>query len=901
MADTNLDITVTSKGIKEAQASLKKLEAEAAKAEKASQKLADAAKSLEDKFKLEAASVGKTADQIKILKLEQAGATKAQIEAAKSALSYKEKTLQAAKAADQAAKEQKQLAAALVKSQAAAEKLKQTKLKESLLAEAKAADKLEKEHLQLAKSANQAAAASENLATKQKGTHKAAKELRGGFRAMRGATQQVSYQLQDIAVQAQSGTAGLTILAQQGPQLLSIFGPAGAVAGAFIAFGALIAGVLLPSLMKSEEEVDDLGEALDRLKTISDRTRSGIFALSEDFAKLAKESKGLAELEIELNISKTERGIEEAVGKIEEALNFPLEIQSSSFQNYQDKINGVNKSVNDLSTISLAGIKKIRAFGESIGLTGREASDLGLAFGKFKEQRTPELFDELQNTIKSLRKESTNLKDFDEFADVFVTQAKNLRLFTNGLEDYKKLRNLVQTGTIQSSVEIEGIEKEKAAIENMIAERIALMQTADEKFFASQDARENKVREAAMRGVIDTQTADEALQVIEQASLQRFQESTDKRAKLAMQQGEAAFKEFQKQSEKQQKEEEKAFEQRIAANALINSVLNQQDDKRLSQFEQYQQKTSAKLAEYLNADMISIEAYYAALAVLETQYGDLVNTVRDENEKAQLARNASALQSEADRIYSQMTLMEKWYVATEQALNNVEMLQYQLALSFEQNLGGAIEGLLTGTMSLKEAFKSFVADMLKNFLSMVAQMAAKQIAFSVFGAGVEQAGRASLAAYQGALGQAKVAEAALNAYVATAAIPIVGPAAAPAAAATAAGVAQGLAAANTALNIAAAAIPAGPRALGGQVRGGQSYLVGERGPELLTMGGSGRISSNDQLKNAVGGGGGITIVNNVDARGADASVDVKIRKAMQETAATTIETIRDLSRRRRFI
>jgi hypothetical protein len=901
MADTNLDITVTSKGIKEAQASLKKLEAEAAKAEKASQKLADAAKSLEDKFKLEAASVGKTADQIKILKLEQAGATKAQIEAAKSALSYKEKTLQAAKAADQAAKEQKQLAEALVKSQAAAEKLKQTKLKESLLAEAKAADKLEKEHLQLAKSANQAAAASENLATKQQGTHKAAKELRGGFRAMRGATQQVSYQLQDIAVQAQSGTAGLTILAQQGPQLLSIFGPAGAVAGAFIAFGALIAGVLLPSLMKSEEEVDDLGEALDRLKTISDRTRSGIFALSEDFAKLAKESKGLAELEIELNISKTERGIEQAIKEIEEALNFPLEIRSSLFQAYQDKINGVAKSVNDLNTVSLAGSKKIRAFGESIGLTAREASDLGLVFGKFKEQRTPELFDELQGTIKSLRKESTNLKAFDEFADVFVTQAKNLRLGTQALEDYKKLQSSIKTGPIKSVSDIEGIETERAAFDQMIAEQIALRQTADEKFFASQDARENKVREAAMRGVIDTQKADEALQVIEQASLQRFQESTDKRAKLAMQQGEAAFKEFQKQSEKQQKEEEKAFEQRIAANALINSVLNQQDDKRLSQFEQYQQKTSAKLAEYLNADMISIEAYYAALAVLETQYGDLVNTVRDENEKAQLARNASALQSEADRIYSQMTLMEKWYVATEQALNNVEMLQYQLALSFEQNLGGAIEGLLTGTMSLKEAFKSFVADMLKNFLSMVAQMAAKQIAFSVFGAGVEQAGRASLAAYQGALGQAKVAEAALNAYVATAAIPIVGPAAAPAAAATAAGVAQGLAAANTALNIAAAAIPAGPRALGGQVRGGQSYLVGERGPELLTMGGSGRISSNDQLKNAVGGGGGITIVNNVDARGADASVDVKIRKAMQETAATTIETIRDLSRRRRFI
>ena len=91
------------------------------------------------------------------------------------------------------------------------------------------------------------------------------------------------------------------------------------------------------------------------------------------------------------------------------------------------------------------------------------------------------------------------------------------------------------------------------------------------------------------------------------------------------------------------------------------------------------------------------------------------------------------------------------------------------------------------------------------------------------------------------------------------------------------------------------------RATGGQVRGGQSYLVGERGPELLTMGGSGRISSNDQLKQAIGGGGGITVVNNVDARGADASVDQKIRLAMKQTSESTTKTIQDLMRRRRFV
>ena len=37
------------------------------------------------------------------------------------------------------------------------------------------------------------------------------------------------------------------------------------------------------------------------------------------------------------------------------------------------------------------------------------------------------------------------------------------------------------------------------------------------------------------------------------------------------------------------------------------------------------------------------------------------------------------------------------------------------------------------------------------------------------------------------------------------------------------------------------------RALGGQVRGGESYIVGERGPEILTMGTGGRITPNSAL------------------------------------------------------
>jgi len=50
-----------------------------------------------------------------------------------------------------------------------------------------------------------------------------------------------------------------------------------------------------------------------------------------------------------------------------------------------------------------------------------------------------------------------------------------------------------------------------------------------------------------------------------------------------------------------------------------------------------------------------------------------------------------------------------------------------------------------------------------------------------------------------------------------------------------------------------------------------------------------------------GQGQGITIINNIDAKGADASVDMKIRAAMQQSSQQTVATIQDLMRRRRFV
>jgi hypothetical protein len=77
------------------------------------------------------------------------------------------------------------------------------------------------------------------------------------------------------------------------------------------------------------------------------------------------------------------------------------------------------------------------------------------------------------------------------------------------------------------------------------------------------------------------------------------------------------------------------------------------------------------------------------------------------------------------------------------------------------------------------------------------------------------------------------------------------------------------------------------KALGGSVNANQTYIVGEKGPELFTPGASGMITSNDKL----GQGTSFTITNTIDARGADQGVEQRINVAMAKTQQATMAAI----------
>lgn len=76
---------------------------------------------------------------------------------------------------------------------------------------------------------------------------------------------QAGYQVGDFAVQVGSGTSALTAFAQQGSQLLGMFGPGGAVLGAVVAIGAAVYNAF-KGVNDEKSKAKELGDAIDELK-----------------------------------------------------------------------------------------------------------------------------------------------------------------------------------------------------------------------------------------------------------------------------------------------------------------------------------------------------------------------------------------------------------------------------------------------------------------------------------------------------------------------------------------------------------------------------------------------------------------------------------------------------------
>lgn len=118
------------------------------------------------------------------------------------------------------------------------------------------------------------------------------------FRNLRGISQNLSWQLADVAVQAEMGVDPVRILTQQGSQAAAAFGALGAAVGAALAILGSTLGPVISKMLDTKSATQALKEAQENLSDIFDRSKYSIKGFSSELQELYELDKELAELEM---------------------------------------------------------------------------------------------------------------------------------------------------------------------------------------------------------------------------------------------------------------------------------------------------------------------------------------------------------------------------------------------------------------------------------------------------------------------------------------------------------------------------------------------------------------------------------------------------------------------------
>lgn len=107
-----------------------------------------------------------------------------------------------------------------------------------------------------------------------------------GSRNLGAVIGQAGFQVQDFAVQVGGGTSALTAFAQQGSQLLGIFGPGGAIAGALLAVGA----AAYSAFQAAEEGGEKSEKAAAKLEKELEKAAKAAAKLQDEFGQDSAEA-----------------------------------------------------------------------------------------------------------------------------------------------------------------------------------------------------------------------------------------------------------------------------------------------------------------------------------------------------------------------------------------------------------------------------------------------------------------------------------------------------------------------------------------------------------------------------------------------------------------------------------
>lgn len=253
---------------------------------------------------------------------------------------------------------------------------------------------------------------------------------------MRGGIQQLGFQAQDVAVQLGAGTNAAQVFAQQGSQILSVFGAGGAVLGAFVAIvGSLGAAYMRSGAMTKSfaDEHEELNELLDEASALGGTAQEQFDRLEDTYGEVTKSVIALNEAQkdlIRLDIARNFAQLKEAVFD-----------SASAFRNVAERIKAVEaggrsgreafrglevayKSLTEKFELSRPQIKEVALLLDELlsvpAEKGEEATRIIAQITDILGEANPEKIKELQDTLVkfglTIPKVTETLNELDEEA-----------------------------------------------------------------------------------------------------------------------------------------------------------------------------------------------------------------------------------------------------------------------------------------------------------------------------------------------------------------------------------------------------------------------------------------------------------------------------------------------------
>lgn len=383
-------------------------------------------------------------------------------------------------------------------------------------------EQLKRELKALGDSAKNSTGGIKALETQAKTTATAVNQATKAGGAFRSQFQQAGYQIQDFIVQVQGGQSALVAFSQQGSQLAGAFGPGGAIVGAVIALGTVIAGTLITALSGGKNAMDALREAADAMDKVITISQNGVAALSDKYANLARVNAEVASLmrnqvllEYNQAMTKVSKTISDTTSEFfsfgdtaKAALSggtVSVKLLSTILDAAEVKTNSFTDAFNQVSKSSIANEATISTFTNTVGalssrlgITDQAAFELAKQLNDLSKNPSPQALQALALRLQDMTSSSKDgqaqitalagkLVDLAREAANAKFNVDSLKRTTDNLTDGQK--NLLKQA--ERNLSLSKLQGEARA-------RLAAQYAAEDAGFAKDDPHAKKMEDDAV-------------------------------------------------------------------------------------------------------------------------------------------------------------------------------------------------------------------------------------------------------------------------------------------------------------------------------------------------------------------------------------------------------------------